>query len=429
MILSIGGETYWGSSAAYNINYQQIKDLVDDMGFAGIDWDFEPNGSFADIGNTANVQHFVDFINNSRALMPKNNGYIIACAPSGAGALGGLTNDDATSPFKYANRNTLTGETDVNLYQATTVTNGISLFGFGATGHMIPVMQQVGDKIDLIAFQGYNCGASTNRSIMYDAYAYYAEKYGFMIAAGVHYPSEPWGPYYDYTHTNVASLASHIKSLPSRTDNNDGVMIWELLLENTTLKSSAYSYVHTASLVFEGSTEVDAIKNATSFTSAPYVGGGQGCSTTIGGGNTTYCGTELYKASNQYPTPNTKVYYQCKLWSNKWYANPNEMPGTNAVWAFESNCSEGQGCTTSMNYQSIASDDFSIYPNPTNGKFTINLPNENSEITIADILGQPIMTVYPLQKTVDLGLDKSGVYLIYIKTKEYLKILKLNVTR
>ena len=73
VILSVGGETYWNNPSVYsNINYQAIKDLVDDIGFAGIDWDFEPNGSFSDIGNTANVQHFIDFINNSRALMPSS---------------------------------------------------------------------------------------------------------------------------------------------------------------------------------------------------------------------------------------------------------------------------------------------------------------------------------------------------------------------
>lgn len=44
---------------------------------------------------------------------------------------------------------------------------------------MIPVIQAVGDKIDLIAFQGYITGASNNRKIMYDAYAHYAAQYGF----------------------------------------------------------------------------------------------------------------------------------------------------------------------------------------------------------------------------------------------------------
>ena len=101
VILSVGGETYWNTPDAYNIDYQQIKDLVDDMGFAGIDWDYEPDGSFSGIGTPTNVQHFIDFITFSRALMPKSQGYIIACAPSGVGAFGGLTNNDASSPFKY----------------------------------------------------------------------------------------------------------------------------------------------------------------------------------------------------------------------------------------------------------------------------------------------------------------------------------------
>ena len=85
VILSVGGETFWNSPNVYDdIDYQQIKDLVDDMGFVGIDWDFEPNGSFGNIGNAANVQHFIDFFNNSRALMPKNEGYIFSlCACRG----------------------------------------------------------------------------------------------------------------------------------------------------------------------------------------------------------------------------------------------------------------------------------------------------------------------------------------------------------
>ena len=116
VILSIGGETYWGTPDAYNIDYQQIKDLVDDIGFAGIDWDYEPNGSFAEIGNPTNVQHYIDFFNNSRALMPESEGYILACAPSGVGALGGQINDDPNSLFAFANRNSLTGENDNNLY-------------------------------------------------------------------------------------------------------------------------------------------------------------------------------------------------------------------------------------------------------------------------------------------------------------------------
>ena len=71
MILSVGGETYWRDASSFEIIYTQIKDLVDDIGFAGKDWDFEPDGSFTNIGNKANVAHFIAFFNESRAIMPK----------------------------------------------------------------------------------------------------------------------------------------------------------------------------------------------------------------------------------------------------------------------------------------------------------------------------------------------------------------------
>ncbi|MEW7281196.1 glycosyl hydrolase family 18 protein [Aquimarina sp. 2201CG1-2-11] len=258
VILSIGGETYWGSSDAYNINYQQIKDLVDDMGFEGIDWDYEPNGSFANIGSAENVQHFKDFFTNSRAIMPKGQ-YVLACAPAGVGALGGQLNDDPSSPYAHSKRNTVTGEDDTNLFQSTVPNQAISLFGFSATGHMIPVMKAVGDKIDLVAYQGYNTGAASNRKIMYDAYKHYADQYGFDIAAGVHFPNEPWGPYYEYTYDNVAELSAHIGT----SNSNDGIMIWQMLLSSG--GKSAYGYLNIASQVLGGTSESQAISNAEDF--------------------------------------------------------------------------------------------------------------------------------------------------------------------
>lgn len=274
VILSVGGETYWNSSTIYsNINYQMIKDLVDDMGFVGIDWDFEPNGSFSNIGSTENVQHFIDFFNNSRALMPRSEGYILACAPSGVGALGGQTNNDASSTHAYANRNALTGESDANLYNSSAPTNGINLFGFSATGHMIPVIQAVGDKIDIIAYQGYNVGGSQNRKIMYDAYAYYAEQYDFKVVAGIHFPEEPWGPYYTYTHDNVADLSEHIYNHPTRAGERDGVMIWQLLLEGG--GNSSYGYLNLASQILSGVAKPNAIASANNFSMETYSGGSE----------------------------------------------------------------------------------------------------------------------------------------------------------
>jgi len=425
VILSIGGETYWGTSEAYNINYSQIKDFVDDMGFAGIDWDYEPNGSFATIGNPENVQHFIDFFTNSRAIMPKSEGYILACAPSGVGCLGGQTNDDPSSPFAYAKRNAVTGESDANLYQATVQTNGINLFGFSATGHMIPVIKSVGDKIDLIAIQGYNVGASINRKIMYDSYAYYAKQYGFVIAAGVHYPNEPWGPFYEYTHQNVASLSKHIATHPDRIGSNDGIMIWQMLLSG--INSSAYSYLHVASDVLNGASEINAINNATNYTMATYTGGGIGCGGDDGGGGDDgdddngsgdYCGKSVYNTNNAYASPNTQVYYHCKIWKNKWYANPNERPGENIVWEEVSICNESSECTVDIN--DILNNQTFVYPNPTSTELNIQLKeiNENTSIYITNALGQ--ITITSLSNSHDSSLKinishlPAGLYFIKV---------------
>jgi len=336
VILSIGGETYWNDTSCYEIDYEQIKDLVDDIGFAGIDWDYEPSGSFQTIGYPENVAHFIDFFNKSRSVMPRDEGYLIACAPSGVGALGGQLNDDPDSPFAYSKRNEVTGETDEHMEDVEYPSNGINLFGFSSTGHMIPVLKNAGESIDLIAFQGYNVGASLNRAIMYESYAYYAEQYGFTVAAGVHFPPEPWGAMYTYTPQNVAILSNHIKEYPSRIDDMDGIMIWQILLTNDT--SSAYAYMNVASRVLGGETIQSAINNANNFSMSPYEGGAEGCEVEL------YCGYPEYNVANTYKDPNKVVYYECSLWRNRWWANPGEIPGEAEVWEIYSPCTEGPGC-------------------------------------------------------------------------------------
>jgi chitinase len=332
VILSVGGETYWGSSAAYDIEYAQIKDFVDDMGFDGIDWDFEPSGSFANIGSPENVNRFIEFFNNSRAIMPKGE-YILACAPAGVGALGGQNNNDPQSPFAYSKRNEVTGESDANLYNATQPNEAISLFGFGATGHMIPVMQAVGDKIDLIAFQGYNTGAASRRSIMYDAYRYYADQYGFKVVAGTHFPDEPWGPYFEYTYDNVASLSSHIAAQ----NPNDGIMIWQLLLEEG--GQSAYGYLHVASQVLNGTSEQQAIANAENYPESPYGGGGDDDG---GDDDGTGCDGAPQWSSGLTYTAGSEVVYQGELWRAQWWADagiaPPDNSGPGKPWLFVTNC-------------------------------------------------------------------------------------------
>ena len=106
--------------------------------------------------------------------------------------------------------------------------------------------------------------------------------------------------------------------------------------------SSAYSYMNISSLVFNGSTVTAAIQNANNYSLTPYTGGAEACSS--GGGGNVYCEILEYNANNAYPNSDTQVYYDCKIWHNQWYANPNEIPGENAVWAFDSDCNEGVNC-------------------------------------------------------------------------------------
>ena len=121
VILSIGGETYWGTDEAYNIDYVAIADFIRDFGFDGIDWDYEPNGGFQTIGEPINVDRFITMIRESRKLLPREEGYLIACAPAGCGALGRSTpyaaNDDVDSPYAYDKRAQITGDALSNEYK------------------------------------------------------------------------------------------------------------------------------------------------------------------------------------------------------------------------------------------------------------------------------------------------------------------------
>jgi len=415
VILSVGGETYWATPDAYNINYSQIKDFVDDIGFAGIDWDYEPDGSFSGIGTPTNVAHFIDFFTQSRAIMSRADGYLMACAPSGVGALGGLNNDDASSPYAYANRNALTGETDTNLYAATAATNGINLFGFSATGHMIPVMAAVGDMIDLVALQGYNVGGSLNREIMYDSYAHYADIHGFKIASGVHFPDEPWGPLYEYTHANVASLSEHIETYPTRVGSGDGIMIWQLLLADGAT-SSAYSYLNVASKVLNGTSEAVAIADANTWALEPYTGGAAGGCTS--GGGTTYCSVSEYVITNSYSVAGTQVYFNCKVWENLWFANAGEAPESNSVWAEVSDCGEGPGCTLATSEYELSK--FKIYQLDDKLYYTLPEFNGKSELRLFDIKGSIIVVTSDNNSEGFMVLPKlsQGVYILQIKQDE-----------
>lgn len=79
-----------------------------------------------------------------------------------------------------------------------------------------------------------------------------------------------------------------------------------------------------------------------------------------------------------------------------------------------------------INYN-LNNNSFLLFPNPTSGKFTILLKSDNAKIIITDILGRQIMKTQASDKEIDLQLNQSGVYFIYIITNQETIISKFTV--
>jgi predicted carbohydrate-binding protein with CBM5 and CBM33 domain len=148
---------------------------------------------------------------------------------------------------------------------------------------------------------------------------------------------------------------------------------------------------------------------------------GLGCESS---GPVTYCGAQEYNPVKNYPTAGTKVFHACKIWENKWYANPGEAPGNNAVWKVLNDCNEGQSCKTSG--LTNKENDLSIIAS----EHLINFAPESyySKIKRVDIItpqGHQIMTfMNPGKDNMNISHLQSGIYFVKILYKDGNSITK-----
>lgn len=238
VLITLGGETYWqGASwspnpACFDINYNQIKDFLDDMALDGIEWDYSPG--YHQIASTKHINKYIEFITKSRDVLPKSANYMISVAPKGIGAMGNYmdTNlDDPESPWNAA-RGKRFGS-GMHWTQATQMGAPIgTLWSYANTGHFIPVMKAVGNKLDLVNLRGYNVGGA-DRLYMYDSFAYYGKKHGFAVTFSVSVSDEPWGPYFIFNNEMVQTLSSYIKfgGDAHNASPYDGITMWNVLEE------------------------------------------------------------------------------------------------------------------------------------------------------------------------------------------------------
>ncbi len=121
-------------------------------------------------------------------------------------------------------------------------------------------------------------------------------------------------------------------------------------------------------------------------------------------------------------------------WYNVWLPQYNNLHGDSAVTALQHIINiyfPNGSCATTVNvpHEINLNSSVSIFPNPNTGQFTVSVPEDNDEITVTDILGQQILITKATQKTTNLQLDKNGVYIIYVKTKQGTTTKKLIVNR
>jgi hypothetical protein len=72
---------------------------------------------------------------------------------------------------------------------------------------------------------------------------------------------------------------------------------------------------------------------------------------------------------------------------------------------------------------------FTLYPNPTNGAFTVELTSERAEITVTNVLGEIVLQHNATSGITNLLLDHAGMYMLQLRTDNGTTTRKVVVER
>jgi hypothetical protein len=59
-----------------------------------------------------------------------------------------------------------------------------------------------------------------------------------------------------------------------------------------------------------------------------------------------------------------------------------------------------------------------IFPNPSNGQFSILLSVDHAELTITDLLGRSLLKTQLTEKETSMHLENNGVYIVSLITNQ-----------
>lgn len=104
--------------------------------------------------------------------------------------------------------------------------------------------------------------------------------------------------------------------------------------------------------------------------------------------------------------------------------SPSNAAGSDCVWIDDITFPRTSLITGTEEY--VTKESVTLFPNPCNGSFTINLMEE-SDIEVFNILGQNVMSFSKASGTMELQLNQAGLYLVRINNASGVETLKLIV--